>query len=85
MAEKQEAPRDGEQTGGHDDSVGDREAFVTMVTSDDFVIGAETMFHSLREHCNKTRRRATVVMVTPGVSEMKIQALRAAADDVIEV
>eukprot|EP00903_Cladosiphon_okamuranus_P017748 g16337.t1 len=92
MAEKREAeaPRDREQSGGHEDSVGDHEAFVTMVTTDDFVIGAETMLHSLREHCCnktaiKTRRRATVVMVTPGVSEMKRQALRAAADEVIEV
>ncbi len=68
------------------------EAFVTMVTSDDFVIGAETMFHSLRDHCNKNnknqkeaRQRALVVMVTPGVSELKRQALNAATDHVIEV
>lgn len=84
MAER--APGDGERGGGHD-APGNHEAFVTMVTSDDFVIGAETMLYSLREHCDKakTRRRASVVMVTPGVSEMKRQALKAAADEVIKV
>lgn len=70
---------------GHESIPGDPEAFVTMVTSDDFVIGAETMLHSLREHQHKARRRASVVMVTPGVSGMKREALRAAADEVIEV
>ncbi|CAM9982907.1 unnamed protein product [Ectocarpus fasciculatus] len=61
-------------------------AFVTMVTSDDFVIGAEVMLHSLREHCGgSTRRRALVVMVTSGVSQLKRQALKAVSDEVIEV
>lgn len=61
-------------------------AFVTMVTSDDFVIGAEVMLHSLRENCgDNTRRRALVVMVTSGVSQLKRQALKAVSDEVIEV
>lgn len=86
MAEAKSAPEDGERGNDRDTSLrdGNHEAFVTMVTSDDFVIGAETMLHSLREHCT-TRRRASVVMVTSGVSEMKRQALKAAADEVIEV
>lgn len=63
-----------------------RVAFVTMVTSDDFVIGAEVMLHSLREHCGgSTRRPALVVMVTSGVSKLKRQALKAVSDEVIEV
>eukprot|EP00752_Nemacystus_decipiens_P017080 g15297.t1 len=61
-------------------------AYVTMVTSNDFAIGAEVMLHSLRIQCKRnSRRRALVVMITPGVSEMKRQVLAAAADEVIEV
>lgn len=59
------------------------EAFVTMVISDDFAIGAEVMLHSLRKHA-LTRRRL-VVMITAGVSQTTRSALKAAADDVIEV
>lgn len=59
------------------------EAFVTMITSDDFAIGAEVMLHSLRQHSRT--RRSQVVMVTPEVSEMKRQALKSVADEVIEV
>lgn len=85
MAEAGRVPGEEIRGDGHESSPGDPEAFVTMVTSDDFVIGAETMLHSLREHQHKARRRASVVMVTPGVSGMKRAALRAAADEVIEV
>ncbi|CAN0154486.1 unnamed protein product [Scytosiphon promiscuus] len=61
-------------------------AFVTMVTSDDFVIGAEVMLHSLREHCfTRKRHRAVVVMVTSGVSRVKRNTLRDVCDEVIEV
>lgn len=76
---------------GHESRPSGREAFVTMVTNDDFVIGAEVMLHSLREHCcnsnnsSKPRRRPLVVMVTSEVSQMKRQALQTAADEVIEV
>lgn len=59
------------------------EAFVTMITSDDFAIGAEVMLHSLRQHSRKTRPR--VVMVTSEVSDMKREALRAVADEIVEV
>lgn len=59
------------------------EAFVTMITSDDFAIGAEVMLHSLRQHSRT--RRSQVVMVTSEVSEMKRQALKSVADEVIEV
>lgn len=63
-----------------------KDAFVTMVTSDDFVVGAEVMLHSLREHCcNKKRQRAVVVMVTSGVSEAKRNALRDVSSEIIEV
>ena len=59
------------------------EAFVTMITSDDFAIGAELMLHSLREH--SCIRRPQVVMVTAGVSQIKRLALEVVADRVIEV
>lgn len=59
------------------------EAFVTMVTSDDFVIGAELMLHSLREH--SLIRRPQLVIVTSGVSQMKRRVLEAVADEVMEV
>lgn len=59
------------------------EAFVTMVGTDDFVIGAEVMFHSLREHSRI--RRQHVVIVTSEVSPLRRKALEAAADQVIEV
>jgi len=91
MAEIARVPNEGGGDGGREDRDFhiEGEAFVTMVTSDDFVIGAETMLHSLRDHCtknkNKTRQRALVVMVTPGVSGLRKQALSAAADHVIEV
>lgn len=89
MAEAAKAPKAGGGDGGHQSRNfhHEGEAFVTMVTSDDFVIGAETMLHSLRDHGNnkKSRQRALVVMVTPGVSELRKQALNAAADHVIEV
>lgn len=84
MAEEEKELGGGGQGGGQGNSLGNHEAFVTMVTSDDFVIGAEAMLHSLREHC-KARRRASVAMVTSGVSKLKRQALKAAADKVIEV
>lgn len=61
------------------------EAFVTMVTSDDFVIGAEVMLHSLREHSDPRIRRPRVVIVTSGVSQIKRRVLEAVADDVVEV
>lgn len=66
----------------HDASRED-EAFVTMVGTDDFVIGAEVMFHSLREHSRI--RRQHVVIVTPEVSPLRRKVLEAAADQVIEV
>lgn len=79
----------GIRIGTNSDALKD-EAFVTMVTSDDFVIGAEVMLHSLRKHgkiigAGVGRRRPLVVMVTPGVSTIKRQALETIADDVIEV
>lgn len=61
----------------------EEEAFVTMITSDDFVMGAEVMLHSLREHSRV--RRPQVAMVTLGVSQTKRQALAALADEIIEV
>lgn len=60
-----------------------QEAFVTMVTSDDFVIGAEVMFHSLREHSRI--RRPLVVMVTSEVSKLKRESLKSVADEIFEV
>lgn len=59
------------------------EAFVTMVTNDDFVIGAEVMFHSLRQRSRA--RRPHVVMVLPTVSPLQRKRLDAVADEVIEV
>lgn len=59
------------------------EAFVTMITSDDFAIGAEVMLHSLRQHSRTPRPQ--VVMVTSEVSQIKRRALKSVADDVIEV
>lgn len=61
----------------------EEEAFVTMVTSDDFAIGAELMLHSLREHSRI--RRPQLVMVTSGVSQMKRRALEVVADQIMEV
>lgn len=83
----------GAKPDGHETRPSDHEAFVTMVTNDDFVIGAEVLLHSLREHCcdnsssssSKTRRRPLVVMVTAGVSQTKRKALQDAADEVVEV
>lgn len=69
--------------GGPSDRREGGEAFVTMVTSDDFVIGAELMLHSLREH--SLIRRPQLVIVTSSVSKMKRRALEAVADEVIEV
>ena len=59
------------------------EAFATMVISDDFAIGAEVMFHSLRDHSRI--RRSHVVLVTSDVSEGNRQMLKATADEVVEV
>ena len=59
------------------------EAFVTMVISDDFAVGAEVMFHSLRDHSRSPRPH--VVLVTSDVSEEKREMLKAAADEVVEV
>lgn len=59
------------------------EAFVTMVISDDFAVGAEVMFHSLRDHSRS--RRPHVVLVTSDVSEEKRDMLKAAVDEVVEV
>lgn len=59
------------------------EAFVTLVISDDFAVGAEVMFHSLREHSRV--RRPHVVLVTSDVSEEKRDMLKAATDEVVEV
>lgn len=78
-----------EQRGSHADlsshaeEESELEAFVTMITNDDFAIGAEVMLHSLRQHSRT--RRSQVVMVTSKVSQMKRQALKSVADEVIEV
>ena len=80
---------DSEQRGPHVDPPSRKEdgseleAFVTMITGDDFAIGAEVMLHSLRQHSRT--RRSQVVMVTCEVSQMKRQALKSVADEVIEV
>lgn len=59
------------------------EAYVTLVISDDFAVGAEVMFHSLREHSRV--RRPHVVLVTSDVSEEKREMLKSATDEIVEV
>ena len=68
-----------------EEAIGHRadEAFVTMVISDSFAIGAEVMLHSLRDHSRV--RRPHVVLVTSDVSEEKREMLKAAADEIVEV
>lgn len=56
---------------------------MTMVITDDFVIGVEVMFHSLREHSRI--RREFVVMVTSTVSSLKRKSLESVADRIVEV
>ena len=60
-----------------------KEAFVTMVISNDFAIGAEVMFQSLRDHSRI--RRPHVVLVTSAVSEGERKMLKAATDEMVEV
>ena len=58
-------------------------AYITMVTTDSFVMGAEAMIYSLRATGTK---HAVVVMVTPQVSGSKRAQLKAAgASSVLEV
>lgn len=58
------------------------EAFVTLVTTDSYCMGATVVARSLRRH-GTTRR--IVVMVTPNVSEHSRFALENAFDEVITV
>lgn len=59
------------------------EAFVTMVTNDNFVTGVEVTLYSLREHCRV--HRPMVVMVTPQVSALKRKSIELVADEILEV
>lgn len=59
-----------------------REAFVTLVTTDSYCMGATVVARSLRRH-GTTRR--IVVMVTPNVSEHSRFALENVFDEVITV
>uniref|UniRef100_A0A3Q3W2P4 glycogenin glucosyltransferase n=1 Tax=Mola mola TaxID=94237 RepID=A0A3Q3W2P4_MOLML len=57
-------------------------AFVTLVTTDSYCVGATAVARSLRRHGTT---RSIVVMVTPNVSEQSRVALRNAFDEVITV
>ncbi|XP_056884138.1 glycogenin-2 isoform X2 [Takifugu flavidus] len=64
-------------------SVGEAgEAFVTLVTSDSYCMGAVVVARSLRRHGTT---RSVVVMVTPNVSEQSRGALHSVFDEVIMV
>ncbi|CAM9780632.1 unnamed protein product [Discosporangium mesarthrocarpum] len=58
------------------------QAYVTLVTNDDFVMGAEALLLSLRD---TGTARQKVVMVTPAVSTGRRQVLNDLADRIVEV
>ena len=51
------------------------EAWVTMVTSDSYVVGAVVLAHSLQSTCTVSHKRPIVCMVTPGVSSYAFMTL----------
>ena len=55
------------------------EAFITMVTSDSYVVGAVVLAHSLQSTCNVSQTRPIVCMITPEVRLMllSVHCLRA--------
>ena len=64
---------------------GSDEAFVTMVTSDSYVVGAVVLAGSLQATSTAAQRRPIVCMVTAGVSEESRKTLRGAGLEVKEV
>ncbi len=67
------------------------QAFVTLITTDSFALGAKVLLHSLKAHMQKpadaatTQLPAVVLLVTPQVSQGTRAQLRPLCDEVLEV